>query len=267
MKSRTVGFSLGLITLCCLSSGLGCASSPAWLNTLDNPQEDSYWRAVGHGPTRTDARRDAFIRLSAKINGSTISETTQLYQQARSQVDNRRSKTQEETFLDNWIEESTQGSVPQRTRVVETFKDREGFHAYAVAEKAGSERQIQRALGQVKRQNRVRSLVPGWAQLTKREAKKGAVFVVGSGLGIVGGLVFKTLMTDAKARRNRARTPAAWDYENTMANRYYWSSTGFFALAGCSYLTSIIDGLYSAPKGYRLTAGLSTDRVYVTLNF
>jgi hypothetical protein len=242
-----------------------CATAPVWVNRLDNPPEDPYWRAAGSGATRSGARHDAFMRICAKIHGTEIEEVSRSYDTARASVLQGRVGAEEEFFLENWITENTKGKVPERTRVVEYYQKDKEYHAYAVVERMGMEKIIKRELRLAKKGNAFRSSVPGWSQFGKRETRKGVKFIVGVATGLVGGMVFKMQKDDALRRRDSAPRKADVDYYNSMANRYYWASSGFFTIAAASYLGNVLDGLFTRPKGYQIVAEVAPGRVQLAL--
>ena len=69
---------------------------------------------------------------------------------------------------------------------------------------------------------------------------------------MVGAAVLSVLTNDMVAKRDRAGSASDWDWYDDWANRCYWGSVGFGVVGGITYLVSLIDGLASEAKTYRL---------------
>ena len=243
------------VLLATLSLYLGCASaSPPWHEGFLDSLDEYYDQGTGGGPSREQADRNARVSLLGYREGIHIGNVTQ--DQVQSYVEDGDEMIVE--MLSSRGVERVSGTLPPKAQIAERYRDRFGaWWSYAVVEKSGAERLIQSQRNRRLGAARLRSMVPGWSQFTKAERGKGMRIIVAEGIGLAGLATFAILQADFKDRRDRvrgiglrARDDRQW-YDD-WANRFYWSGMACGALAGATYLYSLVDGLTHIPPTYKL---------------
>jgi len=63
---------------------------------------------------------------------------------------------------------------------------------------------------------------------------------------------FAILSNDAGQRRDQSNTRIERDHYDDLANRRFWFSSGFYALAGSMYAINVLDGLYAQAQPYQI---------------
>lgn len=241
------------LRFCSLSALLlisGCASAPPpWHRGFLDPLADYYDQGTGGGSTIEQADRNAQIALVGFQQGIEIKSVTD------NEVKSFR-RNQDELIVEvvtNRGVQQVNGKFLAGSYIAEHWKDRKGYWwSFAVYEKPGRERLI-RGLSSGRLQTaRLRSAVPGWAQMTKGQQSRGWK-IVGLEVGaLVGWTTLETLQRDYKDRRDRSRTGARYDYYDKWANRFFWGGMAAGSLAGVVYIYNVIDGIFTVPPTYRL---------------
>jgi len=227
----------------------GCASSPPpWHGRFLDDLSRYYDQGTGGGKTLDQADRNARIALVGYRQGIEIESVTEDQVQSFE-------KTGDELIVEITTRKGVQkisGKLPPGSYIAERWQDESGtWWSYALAERPGQSRRIQKLRDARLGAARIRSIAPGWAQFTKGQKQKGWRILASEGIGVAGFAVFALLQRDYEDRRDRA-SASDWDYYNDWANRFYWSSVAFGTLAGATYLYSLIDGIVSVPPTYRL---------------
>ena len=232
----------------------GCASVPPWATGHLDSLDDFYDQGVGEGSTRSRADRNAQIALVGYRTGIQIGNVIE--DSVRSYTKNN-NELIVEVFTSKGIQK-IEGTLPPGTQIAERWQDPSGnWRSYAVFEKADAKRRIQTQRDHRLRYARLRSVVPGWAQFTKGENLKGMRILATEGAALLGLATFTILQADFEDRRDRVQgigTQARDDYQHydSWANRFYWGSVACGALAGATYIYSLVDGLTHIPPTYKL---------------
>lgn len=241
------------LLFCSLSALLlisGCASAPPpWYRGFLDPLVDYYDQGTGGGSTIEQADRNAQIALVGFQQGIEIKSITD------NEVKSFR-RNQDELIVEVATSRGVQqvnGRLPAGSYIAEHWKDDKGYWwSFAVYEKPGRERLI-RGLSSGRLQTaRLRSAVPGWAQMTKGQQSRGWKIVGLEAGALVGWTTLELLQRDYKNRRDRSRTASRYDYYDQWANRFFWGGMAAGSLAGVTYLYNVLDGLFSVPPSYRL---------------
>ena len=243
------------LLIAAISLYTGCASAPppwhvGYLDSLDK----YYDQGTGAGSSREQADRNARISLLGYREGIHIGNVT--HDRVQSYVEDGDEMIVE--LLSSKGVERVSGILPPKAMIAERYRDGSGvWWSYAVFEKAGAKRRIQTHRDHRLGAARLRSVVPGWSQFTKGERGKGMRILVAEGIGLAGLATFAVLQADFENRRDtvrgigsRARDDRQW-YDD-WANRFYWGGMACGALAGATYLYSLVDGLTHVPPTYRL---------------
>jgi hypothetical protein len=156
------------------------------------------------------------------------------------------------------VQQYTAGRIPAEVRIAQRWKGNDTYWAYAVVERNGKMRQIDRLFQQHMAGIRGKALVPGWAQFQKHQNRKAWTYMAGVAVGVVGGAAFATLSNDAQDRRDRSTLQADHTYYDDLANQHFWASSGFYLLAATTYTVNILDGWYTTVQPYQILADQST---------
>jgi len=148
----------------------GCASTPVWVEGTD--RNDFYYQGVGVGPSASQAERNASLDLCANIHGIEVEQVIEDYQRERS----TRYELDTESSFQQWMSTYVEGRVPAEARIVERWKGQGQFWAYAIVEKPGQKKRIQRLYDRALEDVKLHSLLPGWAQFQKRQLHKGWLY-------------------------------------------------------------------------------------------
>ena len=144
------------------------------------------------------------------------------------------------------------GDIPEGAYIAERWHGKSLHWSYALLERAGQKRAIEQVRQEHLRGVGFKSIVPGWAQLTKGEHTKAWRILTLEGVSTVGAVVLGVVTSGLVTKRDRAGSASDWDWYDDWANRCYWGSVGFGVAGGITYLVSLIDGLASEAKMYRL---------------
>ena len=230
--------------------GSGCASkAPPWHGGFLDSVSGYYEQGTGGGDSIQRADRNAQIALVGYQQGVQIENITE------DQVQSFQ-KNGDELLVEVMTSKGVQrinGTLPPGSYIAERWQDGNGYWwSFAVSEREGQGRNIQRLRDQKLGSARLRSFVPGLAQFAKGQKSKGWRIVWAEGVGLVGLATAAILQQDYKDRRDRARFPADVKYYDDRANWAYWGTVAFGTLAGGTYLYNLIDGFTSVPPTYRL---------------
>ena len=219
----------------------GCATAPPpWHGGFLDSIADYYDQGTGGGKSIDRSDRNAQIALVGYQQGIDVESITEDEVQSFS-------KQGDELIVE------VSGTLPPGSYIAERWKDESGYWwSYAVSEKLGKERRIQDLRNTRLGMARMRAPVPGWAQFTKGQRQKGWRILTAQGIGLVGSATFFILQTDYKNRRDDSINPTDYEYYDDWANRFYWSHAAFTAVAGATYLYSLVDGITTVPPTYRL---------------
>jgi len=234
-----------------LAVGLaGCASAPPpWQGGFLDGVSDYYDQGTGVGSSSDRADRNAQIALVGYQQGIDVESMTEDKIQSFS-------KNGDELIFEVMTSEGVQrvsGTLPAGSYIAERWKaDSGSWWSFAVAEKPGKERRIQELRDSRLGSARLRSIVPGWAQFTKGQKSKGWRILGSQGVGLIGWTTFVILQSDYQDLRDRSTNADDWQYYDDWANRFYWGNVTFGALAGATYLYSLVDGITSVPPTYQL---------------
>ncbi len=255
----TIFYMLNIIKCLCvfLLSYLltGCTSTPRWASSsLDNTY---YHTGIGSGLDYNAAEVNALLDLSAQIHGTEIEAVIEYF---RREYGEASTSHVDEDFRQH-IKQYTAGKIPAEVRIVERWEGNGAQWAYAVVERQGQIRQINRLFQKHMAGIRGKSLVPGWAQFQKRQPRKAWTYMAGVAIGIVGGVTFATLSNDARDRRDRSTLQVDHTYYDDLANQRFWASAGFYLLAATTYTVNVLDGWYTTIQPYQILTNLSTPGV------
>ena len=239
----------------------GCAA-PRWVGKAP-PRSSLYYRGTGSASLEQAADREALFALCASIHGVEIEQIIEDYTR---ELDGPEVGWLEQDYK-QWLRTYTKGELPAGARVVERWHGRGAHWAYAVAEQAGQDRTITRMFRDRMSGVRLHSWVPGWAQFQKRQPRKAWAMMTGVGAGLLGGISFAILSNDARERRDQATLQVTRDHYDDLANQRFWLSTGFYALAGVTYITSVIDGYISRVQPYEILTTIDPGGARVALRF
>jgi len=239
----------------------GCASTPVWVEGTD--RNDFYYQGVGVGPSASQAERNASLDLCANIHGIEVEQVIEDYQRERS----TRYELDTESSFQQWMSTYVEGRVPAEARIVERWKGQGQFWAYAIVEKPGQKKRIQRLYDRALEDVKLHSLLPGWAQFQKRQLHKGWLYIGGVSAGVIGGVSFAILSNDALERRDRSTRQMDRDHYDDLANRRFWISNTFYALAGGMYAINVLDGWHSRVEPYQILARVERGGVHLAVRF
>lgn len=90
------------------------------------------------------------------------------------------------------------------------------------------------------------TIAPSWGQFYKGEPTKGYCIAFSIAALIPGGIIFDNLKTTAQSDANSSRTQALRDYYVDQANNYKDLKVACYALAGATYVYSIVDAIASS---------------------
>jgi hypothetical protein len=227
-----------------------CASAPPpWQDRYLDGLADYYEQGSGVGRTMDQADRNARISLVGYRQGYAINGVT------TDRVTSFRQNGNEVSFELTTAKglETVTGVLPAQTYIAERWRARDGsWWSLAVNEKPGAASQIQSLAAQRLRLARLRAVIPGWAQFTKREPRKGWSVVALQATGLLGWGSLNYLASDYRTRRDQASSVADYRYYDDWAKRLGWGSAGFLTLAAGTYLYNIVDGAMNRPATYRL---------------
>lgn len=109
--------------------------------------------------------------------------------------------------------------------------------------------------------------VPGWAQFQKKQQRRAWTYISGVSIGVLGGATFAILSNDAEQRRDQSKTRIEREHYDDLANRRFWFSSAFYALAGGMYTINVLDGLYSRTEPYQILTQVEPGRVLIAVRF
>ena len=239
----------------------GCAA-PRWVGKAP-PRSSLYYRGSGSASLEQVADREALFALCASIHGIEIEQIMEDYKR---ELDGPEGGWLEQDYK-QWLRTYTKGELPAGVRVVERWHGRGTHWAYALAEKPDQERAIARMFRDRMSGVRLHSWVPGWAQFQKRQTRKAWTMMAGVGTGLLGGISFAILSNDARERRDQATIRVTREHYDDLANQRFWLSTGFYALAGATYIASVIDGFVSRVQPYEILTTIERGGARVALHF
>ena len=236
----------------------GCASAPPpWHVEFLDSLDKYYDQGTGAGSSREQADRNARISLLGYRGGIHVGNVTQ--DQVQSYAEDGDEIIVE--VLSSKGVERVSGILPPRAMIAERYRDGSGvWWSYAVLQKAGVKDRIQiqrdRRLGAA----RLRSVIPGWSQLTKGERGKGMRIIAAEGISLAGLGTFAILQADFENRRDSVRGVGSRAHDDRQwydgwANRFYWGGMACGVLAGATYLYSLVDGFTHIPPTYKLLLG------------
>jgi hypothetical protein len=241
------GAAVSLLIICLT----GCASAPPrWHGGYIDGLTAFYDQGTGAGETIDRADRNARIALVGYQQGIEVESVTQNQVQAFTQHG-------DELIVEVLTARGLQrvsGSLPAGAYPAERWQDRQGtWWSYYLAAKPNGARRVQELRDARLVTARRRSVVPGWAQFTKGEQRKGWRLVAAEGTGLIGLATCAVLQQDVLDRRDRVRSNASdYEYYDDWANRLYWGTVAFGTLAGGTYLYSLLDGMAHVPPTYKL---------------
>ena len=239
----------------------GCAASPKWVGGTD--RSDFYYQGVGSGSSASHADRNALFELCAAIHGI---EVEQVVEDFTREHGTDQTSTFESDFK-QWISTYTAGKVPAETRIAERWQGKGQHWAYALVEKPGQQRRIQRLYNQAMARVGQHAFVPGWAQFQKKQPRRAWTYIGGVGIGILGGASFALLSNDALERRDQVKTRIERDHYDELANRRFWISSAFYALAGGTYVINVLDGRNSRVQPYQILTRVEPQGVHLAVRF
>ena len=252
--------SAGLFAIVALSFA-GCASAPRWTGGVS--PNAYYYQGVGQASTPEKASRSAIMGLVADINGIEVEEVAEDYRREHGPAS--------ETLLDEdfrlWIKTRSEGRVPPDTKVVDRWSGRGQEWAYAVVERPGAKKEIDRFFRDHMAGFVAHSFVPGWAQFQQRRNRAAWTYITGVGVGLVAGVTSGILSNDRVERRDRARRQEMRDYYDDQANQYYWLSVAGYTLSALSYGVNILDGQTIRVEPYQILTSKPGHGVRVSLAF
>lgn len=215
-------------------------------------RSDLYFQGVGSGSTDYEADRRALLELTAEIEGREVDGVTSDYQRATGTMSDGSVSAQETSILKQWISERVRGSIPAGTHIVDRHRA-DGMHwAYALAEKPGAARRINKLYSRNLSRVRRRAVVPGLAQFEKNEPRKAWAILGAEAIGLVGWGIANRLAGDLKERRDRARRVSSYNYYDKWANRAAWGELTMSVLAFSSFTYAVLDGLFGIPPKHEL---------------
>lgn len=234
----------GLFLLVC-----GCAAAPPWHRGHLDELAEYYDQGVGGGGTAAEAERNAQVALVAYRHGIQVRSVT------GSQIQSFSRNGDELVFqlITDSLTQQVAGALPAGTYIAERWRDQDGsWWSYALSERPGEGPRIRRLVDSRMRMARVRAIVPGWAQFTKHQERKGWAIVTGEALSVVGWLALDALTAEYRSQRNQAATVTDYRYYDRWSDRFAWGAAGCASLAAATYLASAIDGIANRPPAYRL---------------
>ncbi|MFH1006039.1 MAG: hypothetical protein V1800_00890 [Candidatus Latescibacterota bacterium] len=237
-----IGMSLWVFAL------TGCAGSARWTEGIPESLRPYYDQGVGSSRSPEQADRNALIALVAEREGIQVESVTE--DSVRS-VQTEAGESYAELFTSKGVIR-VQGDVPEGAYIAERWQGQSLHWSYALLEKAGRQRAIEQVRRDHLRGVAFKSFVPGWAQFTKGEHTKAWRILTLEGVSTVGATVLGVLTVELVSKGDRTGSDSDWDWYNDWANRCYWGSVGLGALGGITYLASLIDGLASEAKTYKL---------------
>ena len=230
----------------------GCATTPRWVNKT--PDTTVYFVGVGSGETYNSAEVNAYLDMSAFINGTELDAVVDYFQREHG-FSNKTSLTED---FRQQIKQYTRSAIPPDVQVVERWQDRQRKWALAVGMRPDMSMKVRRAHSAHLQRVKSRAFIPGLAQLERLQNRKAAVYISGFVIGLAGGISMNSLTGGAIDKRDQARTQVDYDYYDDRANAFYWASNAFYGLAAASYVTSFIDGWFFHLKPYQHLTGRDT---------
>jgi hypothetical protein len=209
----------------------GCASAPPpWRFRYLDGLSRYYEQGSGVGATTDQADVPGWVHPGHAISGVTEN-------QSRSVRQNGDEVTFELTTVKRV--EKVSGVLPPQTCIAERWRANDGsWWSIAVNEKPGAGPEIRSPADQRLRLARLRAVVPGWAQFTKREPRKGWSVVVSQATGTLGWGAFSLLASDYRTRRDQASSASDYRFYDTLSDRFGWGGVGLLTLAVWTYLTT-----------------------------
>ena len=256
---RQRGAILPTMVIWSLASALtfGCAGTPRWVRGTDT--SEFYYQGVGTSTTANQAERSALFGLCASIYGTDVEAVVEDF--------HREDEHGIQSDFSQWVSTYIAGKVPAEARVVARWEGQGQHWAYALVERPGQRHKIdllyRKSMAGVERH----AWVPGWAQFQKRQPRRAWTYMSGVGVGLLGGVTFAVLSNQAQTRLERAKTRIERDHYDDLANRRYWASNGFYALAGGMYVLNVLDGLTSRVAPYQIVADASARRMLLVVRF
>lgn len=236
---------LSLIVLNC-----GCAAAPPWQRGYIDELSEYYDQGVGGGSTAAAADRSAQIALVGYQQGVQVSSITE---NRVHEFSRNGDELIFEVETDQGTQQKVSGVLPAASYIAERWRSQDGYWwSYALSERPGQGPRIHRLAGRGLQLARTRAVVPGWAQFTKKQDRKGWTIAAGEALGLVGWLALDALTGEYRDRRGQAVTPADYRYYDRVSDRFAWGAAGCASLAAATYLFSMIDGIINRPPAYRL---------------
>jgi len=226
----------------------GCGGTAPWTQGTPEVLRPYYYQGIGYSRSFDMADRNALIALAADLEGIQVERVTE---------DSLRLVQTEtgEHYVDILTSRGAvriKGEVPKGAYIAERWHGRSLYWSYALLEKPRQRKAIERLRQEQLRGVSLKALVPGWAQFTKGEHFKAWRILALEGISAIGAVALKVLMDDMLARRDIATRPDDWKWYDVWANRCYWGSMGFGVAGVMVYMYSLIDGLTSEAKTYRL---------------
>ena len=157
--------------------------------------------------------------------------------------------------------------MPAASRVVDRWSGDKGQWAYAIVERPGMLKTINRRYADRMSGVVLHAFVPGWAQFQQERDLAGWTYIGGVGVGIIAGVSGTILAADKVARRDRETTPKLKQYYDDQANQYFWLSTAGYALAALSYVVNVVDGVTVKVDPYRLLTALDPAGFELVISF
>lgn len=234
---------------------------PPWVNGIDRSKY--FHQGVGQGETVFEAEKRAVLELCASIHERAVKQV---------EIDFKRESGKlgageiEEDFR-QWAEVYIEGKVPAEARVVDRWSNNEGRWAYAIVERSGMKRSIDRLYAESMSGLKMHAFVPGWAQFQQKRNRAAWTYLSGFSLGLITGVSGSVLASDNVSRRDRETSKTLREYYNDKANRYYWLAVAGYTLAGVTYATNVIDGLTVQVLPYEMLTSTSSPGVSLAFSF
>jgi hypothetical protein len=239
-------FILSIAVLSC-----GCASTPRWVH---NSSDNTYFHTgVGSGSDFNKAEVNALLDLSAQIHGTEVDAVVEHF---RREYGPASATEMDEDFVQR-VKQYTSGRIPSEVRIAERWKDGHTHWAYAVVERNGQVRTIDRLFNERTSNIKAKAFVPGWAQFQKRQPRRAWTYMAGVTVGLVGGAAFAVLSNDAQDRRNQSNLQVDYTYYDDLANQRFWASNGFYLLAVSTYVANLLDAWYVDVQPYQILTNRS----------
>ena len=244
---------------------MGCAGTPRWVNGVDRTAH--YYQGVGTGGSVLEADRQALFELSANIHGIEVEQIVNLYVSEEQKTQGSSLQSELASNFYQWIRTYNEGKVPAEARVVNRWKGKGRNWSYALVEKPGQVARIDRLYTEAMHHVERHAWVPGWAQFQKKQNRRAWTYLSGVGIGVLGGAAFAILSNDAEQRRDQSNTRIERAHYDDLANRRFWFSSGFYALAGSMYAINVLDGLYAQAQPYQILTQVGPGRFRMAVRF